>query len=153
VVKALIEDGAATKAVTQPVDALISACKALSLQKLGFVSPYVEDVSGDLRDVLLSAGIESPAFGSFEEAEEAKVARITPASLMAAADTVAAKGGIDALFLSCTNLRTLSVIEPLEARLGIPVLSSNQVLAWHMAELAGATGDARIPGRLGNAAL
>ncbi len=36
----------------------------------------------------------------------------------------------DALFLACTNLRSLKVIERLEAELGIPVVSSNQATLW-----------------------
>ena len=54
----------------------------------------------------------------------------------------------DGLFLSCTNLRTLDVIEEMEARLGMPVLSSNQVLAWHLFRLAGSGAGDFAPGRL-----
>jgi len=43
---------------------------------------------------------------------------------------------VDAIFLSCTNLRTLDVIAPIEERIGKPVLSSNLVLSWHMCRLA-----------------
>jgi len=74
------------------------------------------------------------------------VARIAPDSIMAAARQAAR--GADAVFLSCTNLRTLDVIDALEAELGIPVLSSNQVLAWHMAQATGAPLTADAPGQL-----
>ncbi|MDB4085456.1 Asp/Glu racemase, partial [Amylibacter sp.] len=43
---------------------------------------------------------------------------------------------VDAIFLSCTNLNTLSVIKSIEEKIGKPVLSSNQVLAWHMSQLS-----------------
>ena len=36
----------------------------------------------------------------------------------------------DAIFLSCTNLPALDIIDKLEKKLGIIVLSSNQVLIW-----------------------
>jgi maleate isomerase len=39
--------------------------------------------------------------------------------------------------VSCTNLRTAEVIEDAEARLGKPVISSNQALFWHIRKLAG----------------
>ncbi len=35
-----------------------------------------------------------------------------------------------ALFISCTNLPTYDVIEPLEHALGKPVLTANQVTMW-----------------------
>ncbi len=63
--------------------------------------------------------------------------RIDATSIIDAARDLCADAQLDALFLSCTNLRTLEVIAPLEAELGMPVLSSNLVLAWHMSQLAG----------------
>jgi maleate isomerase len=42
----------------------------------------------------------------------------------------------------------LDLIAPLEAELGLPVLSSNQVLGWHMMQLARLKAPATAPGRL-----
>ncbi|APX25711.1 MAG: Asp/Glu racemase [Rhodobacteraceae bacterium] len=137
-----------TEAVTEPVSALIAACRALGVTRLGLISPYVAPVSARLRAVLAEARIETPAFASFEVAEEARVARIGPGSLRRAALRVAAEAPVEALFLSCTNLRTLSALPALERELGLPVLSSNQVLAWHMMRLAGLTPPRRAPGWL-----
>lgn len=129
--------GADTKTVTEPVSALLAACEQLDLKRIGFLSPYIEPVSKHLRDILCNNGITTPAFGSFEEATEAKVVRIDTPSIIAAATQIAAQSDIQALFLSCTNLRTLDAIPELEDTLGITVLSSNLVLAWHMARLSG----------------
>ena len=135
-----VKAGCDTAHVSEPVSGLIACCRALGLARVGFVSPYVEEVSDNLRRVLAEADIATPAFGSFDVAEEARVARIDGDSILAAGETVARDAGLDGLFLSCTNLRTLDVIAPLEARLGIPVLSSNLVLAADM--LARCPGDA-----------
>ena len=133
----LVREGCTTPEVTQPVSGLLAACATLNIKRLGFLSPYVEDVSAHLVNVLEANGVACPVFGSFDEACETVVAHISSQSTYDAAVTLAAKGGIDALFLSCTNLRTLDIIEKLEAETGLPVLSSNQVLAWHMAQLSG----------------
>jgi maleate isomerase len=101
-----------------------------------------------LRAELTRAGIETPVFGSFEVPTEATVVRISERSVREAGRSLAAGADIEALFISCTNLRTLGVISPLEDALGIPVLSSNQVLAWHMLHLAGVAPPAAAPGRL-----
>ena len=61
---------------------------------------------------------------------------------------MAVETGCDAVFLSCTNLRTLNVIPEIEARIGKPVLSSNQVLAWHLLRLAGCHAVDDAPGVL-----
>lgn len=133
----LIRQGVEADAVTDPVSALIDSCQSRGIARLAFLSPYIEAVSARLRDTLAASGIETPVFGSFDEANEARVVRITWASIIAAAERLVDGADVDALFLSCTNLRTLDVIAPLEARLGMPVLSSNLVLAGHMAKLAG----------------
>ena len=110
------------------------------------LSPYVAEVSDRLRGRLAERGVETPVFGSFDEAEEARVARIDGPSILAAGRALAVRGGIEGMFLSCTNLRTLDVIPELEDATGLPVLSSNLVLAWDMLRLAGAAPD--VPGRL-----
>lgn len=133
----LVKAGTATKGVTEPVSALIAACNHLGIKRLAFLSPYIAEVSGRLRNVLADADVQTPVFGSFAEELEEKVVRIDGASIINAARDLCADARVDGLFLSCTNLRTLDVIVPLEAELDIPVLSSNLVLGWHMAQLAG----------------
>ena len=136
-VAAQVQSGAQAQAVTEPVSALVAACEALGISRLAFLSPCVEAVSDRLRDVLGERGVETPVFGSFAEGEEAKVVRIAPESTRAAARALLEGSGAEGVFLSCTNLDTLDIIAPLEAECGIPVLSSNLVLAWHMMRLAG----------------
>jgi len=143
-----IRQGTAARAVTDPVTALVSACRRLGLSRLAILSPYVASVSARLRDVLAEQDIATPVFGSFEEAREANVVRIDGPSIRDAAETLTARGPVDGLFLSCTNLRTLGVIDPLEDALGLPVLSSNLVLAWHLLGLCGGVPPAGVPGRL-----
>ncbi|WP_353472404.1 Asp/Glu racemase [Salipiger sp. H15] len=147
-VAARIRAGVEVQHVTEPVTALIAACAELGLSRLALLSPYVAPVSERLRAVLAEAGIATPVFGSFLVEEEARVARISATSILAAGQQLVAASAepVEALFLSCTNLRALPVIEPLEAATGLPVLASNTVLAWHMARLAGTR--AQGPGRL-----
>ncbi|WP_299141671.1 aspartate/glutamate racemase family protein [uncultured Tateyamaria sp.] len=131
-----VRKGAETAHVTDPVTALIAACAAARARRIAILSPYVASVSDRLRDVLAAAGIDTPTFGSFDEANEAAVAGIDAASITEATLDMMQGAQVDAVFLSCTNLRTLDVIGPLQARLGVPVMSSNLVLAWHMLHLA-----------------
>lgn len=132
--------------VTDPLAAILAACRHLGTRRLGFVTPYIPEVSSRMRGKIEAAGFEIAGFGSFEEDRDRVVARITPASILRAVEAVAAQAPCDAVFVSCTNLRCLDIIPEAEARLGIPVISSNTALAWHMLRLAG-VGD--CPDRLG----
>jgi len=125
--------------VTDPLTALIAAANALGAKRLGFITPYIPDVSMRMRVKLEEAGFEIAAFGSFEETDDRVVARISPTSIATAIDRVAAQADCDAIVVACTNLRCLKVIEAAEHRTATPVISSNQALAWHMLRLAGVT--------------
>lgn len=133
-----------TASVTDPLTAVKAALGHLGARRIGMLTPYIESVTAPMRAALEADGYEIGTLASFEEAEEAKVARIDDRSMISA---VAGMGEMDAVFLSCTNLRTLDVIAPIEAQLGVPVISSNQALAWHMARSAGIAADLCV-GRL-----
>ena len=92
--------------------------------------------------------MEIAGFGSMEERDDLRVARIDGASIAAGIRNVVAQAPCDAVFLSCTNLRALHLVAPLEAELDLPVLTSNQVLLWHMLRLAGQETDHLPYGRL-----
>lgn len=142
----LLRGAARVAAVSNPLSAVVAGLSALGARRIGMVTPYIESVTAPMRAALGAAGFEVTSCVSFDEAEEARVARIHPASIAKAA-IAAGRGDAEAVFLSCTNLRTLDVIEEIEAELGKPVISSNQALAWHMAQLAGTVCDVRF-GRL-----
>jgi maleate isomerase len=122
---------------TNPLTALKAACRGLGVRRLGLLSPYVAEVSDGMRAHLADSGIEVTAFVSFEEENEARVARIAPASIAAGLHELAAQGDCDALFASCTGLRGVEAIGAVERELGLPVMASNQVLAWHLLRLCG----------------
>lgn len=136
-VASLVRAAARTRFVTDPLAAVISACRALQVRRLGFVTPYVESVSGAMRSALEAAGLEIASFGSFEEGEEARVARIDPASIHDAVVATDRAGSCEAVFVACTNLRTLDMIKGAEQAIGKPVITSNTALAWHMLRSAG----------------
>lgn len=135
-VRELVTGAARTRAVTDPLTAALARCHSMGLARVGIVSPYIASVAEPIRAAFEAAGISVPDTLSFGEKIEAKVARIAPSSIAAAARALAHRSKLDAVFLSCTNLRTLDSLDALTQELGLPVLSSNQCLAAHMAALA-----------------
>ncbi|MEP5088320.1 MAG: Asp/Glu racemase, partial [Paracoccaceae bacterium] len=125
--------------VSDPIAAIIAAGRSLGARRLGFITPYVPEVSMRMRQRLEEAGFEIAGFGSFEEGDDSVVARITESAITAAIERVAAESPCDAVVVSCTNLRCLRIIKKAEDRIGVPVISSNLALGWHMLHLAGVT--------------
>ncbi|SEA61475.1 maleate cis-trans isomerase family protein [Rubrimonas cliftonensis] len=147
-VAALVSGAAATRHVVDPLAAALAAFRALGVGSVAVVSPYIDAVAEPVRAALRDAGLRTPACLSFGEEVEARVARIDPASIRAAALAAGAARDVEAVFVSCTNLRALDVIDDLEAELGKPVVASNQALAWEMARRSGALPLSETPGRL-----
>lgn len=147
-VSQLVRGATRVRHVTDPLRAVIAACKSLGVNRLGFVTPYVREVSTAMRAALEDQGLDIAAFGSFEQAEESIVARIAPESVLNAILRVGGDPGCDAVFAACTNLRTLEIVAEAEMRLDKPVLSSNHALAWHMLRLAGIEADPAGQSRL-----
>lgn len=134
--------------ITDPLTAVKAATRVLGVQRLGFVTPYIASVSAAMRAALEADGLTITGFGSFAQSEEAVVARITPESTYRAILQVGRSADCDAVFVSCTNVRTLRILADAESALGLPVISSNQALAWHMLHLAGIRQQQKGLGRL-----
>ncbi len=144
----LVSAARPTRAVTDPLAAVIQACGALGARRVGFLTPYAPAVSAAMRARLEAAGVEIAAFASFEEERESVVARIAEEATLEAVKAVGAEPGVEIVFASCTNLRTFGIIDAAEAALGIPVISSNLALAWDLLRRALLKPREGAPGRL-----
>ena len=149
---------------TNPMAAAVAAMGALGAVRIGVVTPYSAEVTAGIVGHLTRKGLAVAVVGSFLEESDSVVARITEESVaaaviqlvasdqaraepvreMGAARTGGGAGGLDAVFVSCTSLRALGIVEDLEADLGIPVVSSNLAFGWHLLRPAGV--EDAIPG-------
>jgi len=134
--------------VTNPMSAVIAGLGALGVKRIALVTPYVAQVTAPMIAYLAKHGIEIVSEVSFGQSEDWTVARITEASTRAAMLEAGRAEGVEAVFASCTNLRTFGVIGAVEAELGLPVVSSNQALLWHLLFLGGIEAQGWGPGRL-----
>ena len=121
-----IEDAVDLPAVTTS-GALLDALEELDVNHVAIATPYDRDVSDHLTQFLTESGcqVENCSYLGLD-ADIANVDANTIRSLARAADSPRA----EALFLSCTNLRTFDILSDLEEELGKPVLSANQVSFW-----------------------
>lgn len=137
--------------VTDPIDSILTACVALRVESVAFLTPYEPDVSARMRQKLEGAGCRIVEFASFLEQDDRVVAKISERSILAGIEATAGKCNCDAVVVSCTNLRVAGVVERAEEITGCPVISSNTALAWNMLRLAGVDTARQGFGRLFNA--
>lgn len=121
---------------TTPITAAVDGCKHLGISKIALLTPYFDEVNQPILKFVEDQGIGVVAMSTFDMASDIDVARIPTSAIMEAAQE-ADHEEADALFLSCTALRSLECIETLEDRLGKPVLGSNQCMLWRALRMAG----------------
>ena len=139
-VEKIVKSHIDTKHVTTPLTAAKRGLSKLGARNIGFLAPYVSDISQKMCDDLSSAGFSVAAAASFDEDRDSIVGCIAPQAILEAVKAVATASGstsLDAIFVACTSLKCAPIIAEAETELGIPVLSSNSALAWDMARLSG----------------
>lgn len=122
-------------AVSNPLTAIKAQLDDLGVRRLALLTPYVPEISRALIDALQSDARQVSSVASFDEARDDRVARIARSSLMHSLEMLARDGKPDAIVASCTNLRMHGLTEEASQLLGIPVISSNSALAWHVMHL------------------
>lgn len=124
---------------TTPITGAFAAFRALKARRIGVLTPYRADVNRIVADYIRARGFEVPVFGSFNEPDDGKVSRISPASVKHGIETILAQAPVDAVFVSCTSVRLAEAARGIEQETGVPVTSSNHAMAWHALRLAGIT--------------
>jgi maleate isomerase len=105
---------------------IVGALHAVSAQKISVASPYEPWLNERVKTYLELAGFEVLAIAGLGTQAHGS---ISVPVIKALAHEVMRKN-TEALFISCSNFRTLSLITELENELGRPVITSNQASMW-----------------------
>ena len=115
--------------VTTPITSAIKAFQLMNVKKIAVFTPYPESVNKTIYDYFSKKKIEVLSFGTFNLDLDADFANIDPMYLsetLTKLDT----NDADALFVSCTALPALEILENVEQKINKLVFSSNQTLIW-----------------------
>jgi maleate cis-trans isomerase len=105
---------------------IVEALRALGAKRLSVASPYEPWMNEKLRIYIEAAGFEVLAMKGLGTQAHGSVQPETVKAL--ALDVVRPQA--DAVFISCSNFRTLDIIEAVERESGKPVVTSNQAAMW-----------------------
>jgi maleate cis-trans isomerase len=120
--------------------AVVDALRALGIKRVSVASPYEPWLNEKLQTYLKECGFEVLAIKGFGTQAHSTFTPEQNATLVAEVDRAEAQ----AIFISCSNFRTLEIIEPLEQKLGKPVVTSNSASVWKMLRVMG--DGRRVPG-------
>jgi maleate cis-trans isomerase len=128
---------AITGAPTVTTAGAMAAClMARGHKKIDVVTPYVDVTNERLRQFVKAHGIEVLKLGTFDMLDMFDHAKVEPAEIYAKVKEITTPDA-EAVFVACTQLRALEVLDVLERDLGKPVYSAVQASAWQAYDTLG----------------
>jgi maleate isomerase len=125
-------------------DAIVDALTAFGARRIALISPYPPELADPEERFFAAAGFEVAAHTALAITEVHQWPAIEPERWLRLAVEAHAASEPDAIVVSCTNIRALSVLEAIERETGVAAICSNQAAAW--AALAGAGIDDPVAG-------
>lgn len=119
-----------------PIGAAVAGLRSLGCSRLSLLTPYLMDTTRMVAGHFEGSGFTLDRVATFDLDGDPEMNRVDPERIATAAKTICDPGS-DGLFISCTGWLTAGVVEPVEAALGVPVVTSNQALAWGALRAAG----------------
>lgn len=115
--------------VTTTSTGVVEALRALEIKRIAIATPYPDGVNKAEKDFLEGSGFEVASIKGLELLEPRLVPQVPPGEMYRLAKEVFTKD-VDGIFISCTGLHVVNIIEMLEKDLKRPVITSNQVTLW-----------------------
>ena len=115
--------------VTTPSTAAIKALKKMKISKISIFTPYSKKLNDEVLKYFKSEGFEITSNSYFDIEADYDIGKVDQNYLFDVLSNMDLKGA-EALFVSCTALPVLPIINKLENKLNTTVLSSNQALIW-----------------------
>jgi maleate isomerase len=131
-------------AVTTPIEAGAKGLKRVGARRISLLVPYLPRTADLVAGYFEAEGFVITRRATFDLGGDPEMNRLSPGALAKAARAIDDPTS-EAVFISCTGLRTSPVVAALEEALGKPVVTSNQAVAWDALRLAG-IGES-LPGR------
>jgi len=136
--------------VTTPSSAAVKALKKLKIKKISVFTPYIKDLNNDVIDFFKKENFTITSNSYFDIKNDLDIGKVDPEYLFEVLSQMDLKEA-DALFISCTALPAMSIIDKLEKKLNKFVLSSNQALIWDTIRSIGYNSSINGYGKLFNA--
>ena len=115
--------------VSTPITSALKAFKLMKIKKIALFTPYPDSVNRTILEYFIKKNIEVTSFTSLNLNLDSEFANVDPNYILEISSKLEMKNA-DALFISCTALPVLSILDELEKKLKKTVLSSNQTLIW-----------------------
>ena len=115
--------------VTTPITAAVKAINKLGIKKISIFTPYTKTINDSVVKYFKDQNIIINSLTYFDIDSDLDIGKVDENYLFDVLSKIDLEDS-DALFVSCTALPVLSIIDKLEKKINKTVLSSNQTLIW-----------------------
>ena len=115
--------------VTTPITAAIKALNILGIKKISIFTPYTKTINDSVVGYFEKENISVNSLTYFDIDSDLDIGKVDEDHLFDVLSKIDLKDS-EGLFVSCTALPVLSIIDKLEKKINKIVLSSNQALIW-----------------------
>ena len=115
--------------VTTPITSALKAFTKMDAKKIALFTPYPESVNKTILEYFNEKNINIISFSTFNIDLDEDIASVDPKYLLETLIKLNLSDA-DALFISCTALPALEILDEAEKKIGKTILSSNQTLIW-----------------------
>ena len=115
--------------VTTPSTAAIKALKKLNIKNVSIFTPYSKKLNDEVVDYFKKEGFNITSNSYFDIKSDYDIGKVDQNYLYDVLSKIDLKDA-DALFVSCTALPVLKILDQVEKKIKKFVLSSNQTLIW-----------------------
>ena len=122
--------------VTTPITSTVKALKVLGINKISIFTPYTKTINDSVVNYFKKENIIVNSLTYFDIDSDLDIGKVDENYLFEVLSKIDLEDS-DALFVSCTALPVLSIIDRLEKKLNKIVLSSNQTLIWETLNVIG----------------
>ena len=115
--------------VTTPITSAIKALKAFNINKVSVFTPYTKSINDSVINYFNKENIAVNGLTYFDIESDLDIGKVDEEYLFEVLSKINLEES-EALFVSCTALPVLSIIDKLEKKMNKVILSSNQTLIW-----------------------
>jgi maleate isomerase len=128
-------------------DAIVNALTHLGAKRVSLLTPYIDEVHAREAAFLQTNGFVVAGGANLGINTNTEMASLRPEAILDWAKESCDRSA-DVCFLSCTAIKSATIIEQLERTLDMLVITSNQTMAWRLIRSSSIAGDVKDFGRL-----
>lgn len=135
-IRRVVNQGKPDTPCITPTSGAIEGLRKLGINKVSLIAPYIKSVSEDLANYFSSLGLDIVSLHYMDIDDDRNIGKVSQQSILDCINHINDVNS-EAVFLSCTALPVVPILNQIESLTNRIALSSNQAMFWQAIREAG----------------